>query len=207
MIDPGSLLGGAQRVADLVRRHLEEDRLAGRLAHRGRLDEVDPDRRADHVMVVHVEACVAERLARRRGDEAKDHVGPLLAVVPAEDLNTERLPGDRVPLGHGAADGRLERGLLRRDEIDGQRETVPRVADRSAGVDTLRRIGSARHSEHGREEEPGQEAASGDRGPRPGARGPHQAAYGWGPATTTVTWSGWRWVRAASFTCGTVTAW
>ena len=54
----------------------------------------------------------------------------------------------------------------------------------------------------------GRAAQTGDRpenrpDPRPEAG---FARYGSGPAMTATARSGWRWARAASFTCGTVTA-
>ncbi len=199
-------VGKAQRVADLVRRHLEQDRLARGRAHRGRLREVDPDREANHAGVVHVQMRVAQRPAGRRRDESDHDVGSLLAVLPAEQLDAEPFPGDGVPVVHRAAERRLECGVPRRDEVDGERQAVPRVADRPGRVDRLRGAGPPGRGERAREQERGQGAARGSGGPRGEGSGAGRAGYGSGPATTTVARSGWRWARAASFTCWTVTA-
>lgn len=90
--------------------------------------------------------------------------------------------------------------------MDREREAVPRVADRPGRVDRLGGPDRAGRGEQAREQEQGQTAASGDDGLRAEAPGADRAGYGNGPATTTVARSGWRCARAASFTCGTVTA-
>ena len=130
MIDPGSSrVGQAQRVADLVRGHLEEDRLPRRRAHRHRLGEVDPDREADHAGVVHVQVRVAERPVGACRGEPDHDVGAFLSVLPAQRLHAERFSGHGVPVVHRAAHRRLEGGVRRRGEVDGEREAVPRMAD------------------------------------------------------------------------------
>jgi hypothetical protein len=149
-------------VADLVRRHLEQHRLARRLSHRGRRDELDLDRETDHSRVIDVEARVAERLVGRRRDEADHDIGALLPVGPAECFDGQSLPGNGIPVVDRAANGRLELDFRWRDEVDGDREAGSWVADGPVRVDGFRSRGPAGRDEDAREQKGGEGPSRGD---------------------------------------------
>jgi hypothetical protein len=199
-------VGEAEGVADLVRRELEEDRLARRLPHGGWLDEVDADGQADRARVVDVEVRQAERVTRGRGDEVDHDVGPVLPLLPAERLDAQGFPGDGVPVVDRPVDRLLERGVPRWDQVDREREAIPRMADRPGHVHRVRGPGRTGRGEHRREQQHGRPPACDGGRPRAEVPVAGGAGYGSGPATTTVARSGWRWLRAAWFTCWAVTA-